>query len=488
VATPTLLQSDYARGTVRDLARHNLPKNATWKLTDYIPNLGAPLRKRGGSAYASPVLGGSAHTYGVAFAPFAAGNQLIGIDDAGHVWKIDNVGSATDKGASRTGQPLQRPVFFQEKLIMPDPAGAAAPYKYDGSAAPALLTGTPPNARYAEAYKSRLLLAGTAAQPNYVYFSDILDPQSWDLVNSYIPVTQPIQGIAALRNMVMVFSDGLTERIRGDNPPPGGDMVREPIFNEGCIDARSIVTLGERVIWANGNGVWISDGAAADNLIEQGGLLKYWASMLTGYSSSTWTISAGLLHGYYIITIMNGTSFVDSLMIHIESKTWSFLSNLKATMFAEAYGTTPELYFSTFGAKKIGALSGIFTPSSANQADADGTDVQPVIETVYYRGAPGSRRFKDFIIGNHIEVVGGSTTYLKTSVITSPEDTTYDILCLDDGTTPIQIVPSGAFQRSKVAARRASEGIGLKIEQIGGSYDTMLFDIETTQHDREGLR
>lgn len=483
----TLLQADYQRGSIQDLARHALPKTAVWKVTDYLINHGAPLRKRGGWAYASPALGGGlVRTDAVAFAPFAAGNQLVTISNDGHLWKVTSPSSATDKGAAVT--PLQRPVFFQELLIIPNQSGAGGAYKYDGTAAPSALGGTPPTGKYAEAYKSRLVIAGSSALPNNVWFSDVLDPTTWDTANSYIPVTHPVVGMASLRNMIMVFSDGMTERIRGEIPPPGGDMVREPVFQEGCIDARSIVTLGERVIWANSNGVWISDGAAADNLIEQGGLQQYWTSIMKNYVASTYIVAGGLINGYYVITICDGDTFIEGMMLHIESKTWSFLTNTKATMFAEAYGAAPELYFSMRAHDRVGSTAQIFLPTSANVADADAVNVQPKIETAFFRGAPGSRRFKDFLIGNHIEVAGGSTTYLKTSVITSPEDSSYDILCEDDGTTPVQIVPSGAYQRSKIRGRLASGGIGLKIEQVGSSYDTMLFDIEATQHEREGLR
>lgn len=487
----TLLQSDYGRGSVRDLARHLLPKNAAWKTVDFLPNYGAPLRKRGGYGDASPALSGAASTGVVAYAPFSSGPQLVAVDDRGHVFKVTSPSSATDMttGAVNTASlQLQRPVFFEDLLIMPNQDGATAPGKYDGSANPDFLGGSAPTGKYAEAYKSRLLLAGSAADPNNIWFSDVLDPESWDTANSFIPVTQPIKGITALRNAILIFSDGMTERIRGDSPPPGGDMILEPAFQEGCVDARSIVSLGERVVWANGNGVWISDGAAADNLIELGGLLQYWVTLLEGYDPATWTVSAGTIHGYYIVTITDGTTFVEGLMCHLQSRTWSFLSNIKATMFAEAYGTTPELYFSMGGRPRIGKLGQIFEPDSTNQSDADGTDVEPYIETVFYRGTPASRRFKDIIVGNHMEVDSGSSTHLEVSVITSPEDTSYATLCEDDGVTPLEIAATGAKARSKVAARLASDGIGLKIAQSGPSHETMLFDIEATQHEREGLR
>jgi len=426
------------------------------------------------------VLTSAARSEAVAWAPFSAGAQLVGIDDTSHLWTIASPSSATDKGAAAI--PVQRPIFFDNRLIIP----GATPKKYDGTAAPADLGGTPPGGLYADAYKSYFLLAGSAALPNNIWFSDVLDPEIWDTANSYIPATFPVKGIASLANVILVFSDGMTERIRGFTPPPGGDMQLEPIFQEGCIDARSIVTLGNKAIWANANGVWISDGAALENLIELGGLLQYWVAMLSSYTSSTWKLAGGIDRGNYIISITNGDTFIDALMCNIATKTWSFVSNLRATMFAESYSAKPELYFAQRTRARVGALDQIFTPSSANTTDADTTAVQPVLETVYFRGAPGSRRFRNFYIGNDIQAAG--TPYLKVEYINSPEDTTYVPFYEDDGTTPRQIVASNGFQRSKLVAGIASDGIGLRITQVGASYDTMLFDIETDQHEREGNR
>lgn len=480
MAQPKILQSQYSRGSISDLPRHLLPQGSVWKTRDYLPDHEAPLRKRGGWGDASPNLGG-VRTDAVGFAPFSAGQQLVAIDNTGHLWKVTSPAAATDKGAAIV--PIQRPIFFQNLLIVP----GATPKKYDGAAAPSALAGAPP-ALFGDAFKSRLVLAGSAANPNYVWLSDVLGPETWDLANTFIPVTQPVTGIAALRNVILVFSGGMTERIRGDIPPPGGDMVREPIFQEGCTDARSITTIGDKVIWANGNGVWISDGAAADNLIQLGGLLQYWTALLEGYSAATWTLAGGVIRGHYVISICNGDTFVDALMCDIESKTWSFLGNLRATMFAEAYGTNPELFFSMRARTRLGALEQIFAPDITNMNDGDGTPVQPVLETMHYRGKPRSSRFKNLYVGNDILVPGGSTTYLELAYARDPEAQSYTVLTEDDGVTPRKVLPSGGMQRSRVPVGLASNGISWRIRQVGGSYDTQLFDLETDVHDREGNR
>lgn len=444
-------------------------------MTDLLPNHdGAPLAKRGGWTDASPSLGANTHAQAVAYAPFSAGAQLVAITNDSHLWNVVSSSSATDKGAAAI--PAQRPVFFNNLLLIP----GATPYKYDGSAAPSALGGSPPGGLYGFTYKGRFYLAGSAANPNRLWPSDILNPALWNLTTGYIDMTNPIRGAAPLRNAILVWSDGLTERIRGDTPPPGGDMVREPIFEEGCVDARSVVVHGDKAIWANSNGVHISDGAAIANLIQLGGQQQLWSDLFATYNSN-WVVSGGTLRGFYVITIVDtGTGTVKlSAMCDVDNKSWRFLSNIRATMFAEAYGARPELYFGQNGRPRVGAFSPIFIPQATNKADGDGTNVLPVLETQYFRGAPGSRRWKDVFIGNDIDTTDGA--YLQVGYITEPESLSYTTL-------PDTIAADGTYNRSKVPLRLANDGFALKIAQVNPSATTLLYDIEATVLEREGSR
>lgn len=472
MAEPKLLQSQYSRGAVSDLARHLIPQGSVWSLYDYLPNHeDAPLAKRGGWVDASPALSTNLRTVAAAYAPFSAGSQLIGITDDGHLWKIDSSAAATDRGAAAI--PIQRPVFFNNQLIIP----GATPKTYDGTTV-ANLGGTPPGGLYATVYKSRLYLGGSAANPNRLWPSDILNAAVWNTTDGYIDLTAPLRGIAPLRNAILCFSDGLTERIRGDSPPPGGDMVREPIFEEGCADARSIVVHGDKAIWANSNGVHISDGAAIANLIQLGGQQQRWSELFDSYAS-TWTIAGGTLRGYYVIVIMDADTLKMAALCDVDSKSWIFAKNLKATMFAEAYGAAPELYFSMRGRPRVGRFSPIFEPSSTNQYDGDGVAVEPVLETQYYRGSPGSRRWKSVLVGNDLQAAAG--TYLDVAYVDAPESTAYTTLA-------DTILPSSGYQRSKLPIRIANDGFGLRVQQHGPSTQTRLFDIEAIMQEREGSR
>lgn len=461
------LQSQFSRGMIRDLARHMLPQGAVWNAVDFIANLnGVPLRKRGGWVYASPALTSAASIRAMSWSPFSAGAQQVAVDDRGHVFKIDSASTATDKGAAAV--PLQNPVFFNDLMIIP----SSTVYKYDGSAAPGALGGSPPASDYAATYKSRLMLL----KDSKLYFSDALDPTTWDTTNGWMSVTQPGAGIAALQNAILVFSQGQAERIRGAVPPPGGDMVSDgPVFQQGCIDARSIVTYGDKVLWANADGVWISDGAAIDNLMALGGMRQYWQTLLAGWTS-TWTIGAGILRGKYIVSVMDGTTFKDALMCDIDTKVWTRLGNVKSIAFASSFSSAPELYMGLRSTNRTAALSTIFTPSSSYASDGDGTAVTPVLETAYFRGRPGSRRWRNFWLTYFL--VNGTT--LDVSYITTPESSSYTSL----GT----YAALAAYDSAKLGIDLAYDGLGFKIAQMGASDDTGIFDIEAEVNERESTR
>ena len=480
MAKRALLQSDYSRGNVRDVARHVLPARSGWKYTDYLVNHGAPLRKRGGWEYASPALSGANWVAAVAYPNFNAGAQLVGIDDGGDLWNIESTSIATNLGVAQV--PLQRPVFFNDTLIIPSANGVDAPHKYTGSGAPATLGGSPPAGKYALVYKQRLILA----LDEDIYFSDPLDPETWDTANAVMHANDPIVGLAALRNAILVFSSTGTEWIRGSDPPPDTDMVQEEKFQMGCLDARSIANHGETVIWANGHGVWQTDGAALDNLIEIGGMRQYWDTLMESWTSS-YTFAGVVVRGLYILTIMNGDTFVDCMVCDIDRRTWDFFDNFTGVMFATREGASEEAYMALRDEGRVAAISSIFTPSSSVRNDGDGTAVEPVIETMYYRSDPGGKRWRKIVIGNKL-ADSTNNARIKVDIITDPSSTDYETLTEDDGVTEREIVPSLGLERSEMPVRRQADGIAFRIRQVGASDDTQIYDLEAEVRSLEQSR
>jgi hypothetical protein len=127
------------------------------------------------------------------------------------------------------------------------------------------------------------VLGGSTANPNRLFFSPTPDIEAtWDTANSWIDCDYAITGLASLHNVLLIFSQGHTERIIGSTPPPGSDMDRAPVGSIGCTDARSIVVQEGNAIFANPRGVYLTNGAGFASLTTEGFIETYWQSLLPG--------------------------------------------------------------------------------------------------------------------------------------------------------------------------------------------------------------
>lgn len=500
------LQSRYALGMRQDEYRGALPDGASWNLVDFIPDLGGYLiAKRGGWSRASPdinaTVAGASWIISLAYAPFAAGAKLVGFTANGHAVLITSSSSVTDLGAA--GTPIQAPVFHNDKLIIPKNDGTSGPSYYDGTTL-GTLGGTPPPGRYATVFKDYTLLGPTAAKPTYTYFSPPSNPAgAWNTAasgGSWWSVSEPVTGYAALTNAVLIFMADRTARLRGSTPPPNGDMILDdPLFNIGCTDARSIVTYGGSAIFANPQGIYISNGSIQpEDLTATVGLKRYWQSLFRGYfaspAGSTWRIAAGLYRNRYIVTVTNDATFVDCLMIDLEHRSACRLANVPAQCFARGIGVQEELYFGSRSEARVNALASIFTPSAALKNDANGSAVLPVYDSRFYKSVPGQKTWRSLVVGYDMRDAATDNPTLTASIWRESElDVSGTQMAQGLGfefTGTISKVLAGTTKptRAKVPLRFSSPGIAFRLAQTNASRVSMLYEMEADVHARETSR
>lgn len=415
---------------------------------------------------------------------YAVFSSILSSASISDIYSAASGGSGmNDVGAFTTTK--QRPVFFNDLLIaLPSGGAFTTPKKFDGvtisNLAMSGLVGVTPS--WGVAYKSRLVIADS----DTLYFSDILDPEVYD-VDSFVKATHPITGLAALPNMIAIFSAGAVERLRGTTPPStlsDGDMALEPAFAEGCIDARSIVVYQDQMIWANLNGVHVSDGASIANLAAVGGIQQYWTDLMQSYTSN-WVLAGGIYKGHYIVSITDGSGTeIASFLCNLATKTWTFLSNVKSMMFSESQGSASELMMAVADHNYAGYFASVFTPDSSS-LDGDGTAVEPEIEFPFFRSGSGSTRWRDLFLGVDLENGDGQTADLELYYTTSPDGESYTQL-LDDTGAPVTIGGTDGYELQRIATNLAANGIGLKIVQVGASNKTALFELEALARIREG--
>ncbi len=485
MSQPIQLLEEFGLGMKQDIPRDRMPSGAVWNLVDYVPRiLGAGLRKRGGWTWGSPLTAGGGYAINVAYAPFLAGPQRLKVNSGGALYNVTADGSETLIGA--LGSTFKwPPVFYRDRVFFGDYDTVLA--YYNGSAIATVAAA--PKARYLTTYKDRLVLAngkvGASAYPQRIWFANPGDPLTYDLTNSYIDASFPVNGgVVSLRNLILVFGDSQTERILGTTPPTAldlGDMERGIAFNVGCIDSRSIVPYGELVIFANGEGIWRTDGSVPENLTRGGALRRYWLDLMSTWQSG-WTLAAGIIADNYIISItdQNG-AFQDCLMLDLGSLSWVRHSNIGASMFASAIGAAEELFFSRRADTRLGRIAPIFRPSSAVGADADATVILPVMESPYIVGKPGLKRWRDLYANYLLDGSGvGTSPSFDVGIITEPEDTTY---------TSIGALPGQAtMRRDTLPIRFDSPGIALRLMQQLASGDTRIHALEADVYPMEGSR
>ena len=498
---PLPLQTSFL-GMVQDSSRELLPGGALWNCVDYIPEyLGSPLRKRGGWAWGSPALGSESYVDGLAYAPFLSGGEkTLAIGSTGTAYTIT---PTTQSSLGACFPVAQNPIIHRigsptvQAMIIPAASGTTAPKSYDGTTLTNLV-GTPPQGIYAAVWNDRTLLAngtqGGTSYPTRVWFGPVGNAAgTWDTTNSWVDTSIAITGLGVLKTAILCFHRRSTERIKGAIPPTAtaiGDLSMDRAFSVGCIDARSIVNYNDTLIWADVRGIYQTDGAALKDLTATMGVRAYWRSLLANYSSS-YTVAAGVFNNTYLISVMNGSTFVDCLALDIERGFCYRLSNFGARCFSQQGVTYEEVYMGLGSIGRVAALSQILLPSAGNKNDADGTPVQPYFETGLFRGYTRFHRrwvlsmalqhWSNIFFTYDLRDAASDTPTLTMSFANDAGESNYTAIARNlDATSSVTRIRRDINQHVS--------GVTFKVQQTGPTSDTRISGLEGEYEPLESSR
>lgn len=342
---------------------------------------------------------------------------------------------------------------------------------------------TVPPFKFYTVYKTRLVGGGISGKANRSFFSPTptdgtntsWNTSFWNTAESYVDHDEAITGYASLSNQLLVFSAGRTERIIGSTPPPGSDMDRAPVGAIGCTDARSIVVQEGNVMFANPRGVYLTNGSGFVSLTADGYIETYWQSLFNGYSPATWTIAAGTWRSFYFVSVMNGSTLVDTLMCNIPRRAWWRLSNINGVMFSPGVGTADELYMADRSTNRVVSLSGILLPTASNKNDANGYSVSPVAEFKMEGSGPNLKHFGNGHITYDMRDSGSDNPTLALSVAPGVEATTFAAA----PESPLGETTDATRKRYSVS--KVSQGVTLKIAQSHASSKTEVYALEVEE-------
>lgn len=480
MSKPVLLERDFHLGIRNDVPRSSLPPGAAWLLQDVLIHRDeCPAMCRGPWTYnsASLTVGKTART--VSFAPLSTGAKVVAIDTAAsnNLWYASPSASTGVSYTNATGTvpvPISKPFQHRDYHIIPYD-GTTDVKSFNGTAIAAIATA--PNAYYGCLWKDYSILAGTAAQPQRLYFSDPGDPTTWDTTNSYWDFPFPIKGVVSLPSCLMVWGSSQVWRLRGSVPPAltgaPTDLVMERVGDVGLLDARTISVYQDSAIWAAGKSLYMSDGTQPIDLGAAAGLGNDWALGTTFLG--TGVMSADVyLNRWYVISAINYM-----IVYELPLRRWTVwgMQGVRSVCRIPATGTVNEqLLFGYDSGPRVGNLTPCFAPIyDYAVTDANGDTASFVIWTRMY-GLDGKRRIRRVYV--HYETSGTAGNTLSLTADLSPKSAAGAVSL---GTLPTSSDSVRGRKQLKRAA--ATLGVNLSGSRVGGVYE-----IWADGHDQEGSK
>lgn len=137
--------------------------------------------------------------------------------------------------------------------------GAAGVRKFDGTTVTTI--GTSPVATILEVHANRLVASGVATVPDAVYFSDILDPSTWDMTNACLRIGsgggEPVVGLKTwLDTGVLVFKRNSVWLIDANPLSSVANFAIKRVHGTvGCVARNSICQIGQDIWFLSRTGV-----------------------------------------------------------------------------------------------------------------------------------------------------------------------------------------------------------------------------------------
>jgi|SRR5215467_900682 len=526
------------RGFSRDFPMDSMPPGFLWDICDFILNRhGRRLAYRSGyvslgTAFSTPPTGGL-------HAAFSAGPKLI-VESGGTLYDVASDGSRSaipggtpGFGLLQNGTLLTNRAYFCNKT-----PGASVPWyaTWNGSAwTSGPIHSSAPKGSVAITYKNHLVVSGAGDQT--VYFSPTeasgtapnLGPLSpWDMPNpptslgATIGVSNTVRGMAAMSSQILVFHDGSIERIRGTLPPgtlvTNSDMFVDVLSEHiGCPNPASICHWLENVVWADPNGVQMTDGASVRCLTDQGGLHSFWFDLYKNMRPGA-QVHADVFQDQLVVFVPTTIQVSDTeredyptiLVCDLNNRTWSRFSNVyPSCLIPTVVGTSDIAWFGdgytggnssvTPGPLKLSYISPLFNPQSSKdpnqtisllqQYDGDGDAVLPHLETGWTRlGGDVPKQFVNLYCSHIIQVdhtVALTTPVLQMAFIVEP------LTAYMDGDPTMSIVPGNAYTRDRFDLNDSGYGAKVVLDAIAAVGVGEIFDIQvdiTTIKDLGSLR
>ena len=376
-----LLTDVFDAGIKADADRVHRPRGSLVASLDMLPHLGGgdPFRTRSGWANLGATHGTGTAVYDLVHAPFSTGEKLVEIQSDKKVYLVDpTTGSASASLGTLTSDSPSRPVFWNDRAIIPASSGNHM-YTVSNAGVLAAMAGDP-QAAHALGYKGRLLAAQASGNLNRVYVSD-QNAITWDLTNNTYVTQSKIIGMGLTKAGAMLFHDDAVTRLRGTTPGALGDIELDQRYltvGLGQQAQYSICYWRDNLIWVNGQGAYMSDGATFVDLTSQGGIKSLWQYNLA--DGSNFFALGDVYDDWLVMTICDFVTVphtYETWICYLPDRSWFKATNMRFFAYAARKGGSGKgLYAARADTNRLAEVGVVFERvDNGTTTDGDGTAI-----------------------------------------------------------------------------------------------------------------
>ncbi|MEW6726912.1 MAG: LamG domain-containing protein [Bacillota bacterium] len=288
-----------------------------------------------------------------------------------------------------------------------------APRKYDGTTL-ALLGGLPPHAQYVAAHKNYLFVAHSGSNPSRLYFSDILNLESWPALN-FIDISPNdgdwITGLLPYDDYLIIAKKRSIWLLIGSGP--SDFEVRRLHAEAGCVAPRSLVRVGNGFAFVAHNGIYFSD--MSQPLLISERLKTTWQNL----NRRRLNLACAAFYDHKLrVDVPNGGSPINNLRIIYDS--------IRKALFLEEFTEHASCYAAYVEAGQENLLYGHANEGQVSQADTGDSDAGQPINFVW--------ESKHFDIGLPEHIKRWRKLYMEFAPAAT--DTQVSVSFIVDGGTP----------------------------------------------------
>lgn len=333
---PYLLR-DFSGGQITEVVDTLLPTNAMRLIENMDVDVVGGLRvRRGSTAIGDQLEDGKTilGLYNFIDAGSGSNSQQIAVvnnaSDSQSILEYNSSGTWTgiSGGSSQTAGAKHRFATFLDRVFVVNSA-FNTPLSWDGNPSNPLGStqlSSAPSGQFVIAYKSRLYIVGTLANPDRVLFSSIISAAgniTWDTTNDYLDVNPSdgreggdITGVAKNGTLLLIFKDRGMYRWNGASTDP------ELVIDVGCSSHESIATRNGITFFFNPFGIYATNGGQPKRLSAP---IQRWIGAISG--SYYQHVSGACDEDNYYCSIgdvtVDGETFNNVVLVYgLSTRTW----------------------------------------------------------------------------------------------------------------------------------------------------------------------